>query len=170
MKMKAILAGCVLALGLGTMGQAATCTVGEVTYEATQGNPDAVLSTDCRAGNDKNILNLEGWILGDATDGGGNGNLDLSIIDQNWSILNPNGYTSVMLVLKQSSSFGGFILDSTEALAGLWGTLGPGRSVNDYSHISAWYKGPATVVPLPAAGFLLLGALGGLVALRRKKA
>jgi len=165
--LKALLAASALALLAGG-ASAATCTVGEVTYTATQGIPDAVLGTNCQSGNDKNTLGLEGWILGDATDEDSDG-LFLTIVGQTWTISNPLGYTDIILVLKQASSFGGFILDTTVALDGLWGTLGPGMSENDYSHISAWHKSTVAPVPVPAAGLLMIGALGGLAALRRRR-
>lgn len=43
-----------------------------------------------------------------------------------------------------------------------------GTQPQEISHVSLFVSGPA-VIPVPAAGFLLLGALGGLAALRRRK-
>ena len=150
---------------------AATCTVGNVSYTATQSVPDAIISVDyCQSGNDKNTIDTLGWTLGDATDTTGL-NFTISLTGQTWSILNPLGYTSLLLTFKQGNSFVGFLLDMTEPLTGTWGTTGPGQSVNDLSHASVWYSGSPTLppVPLPAAGFLLIGALGGLAAVRRRR-
>jgi len=43
-----------------------------------------------------------------------------------------------------------------------------GFKVKDISHVSLYVSDPATI-PVPAAGFLLVGALGGLAALRRRR-
>lgn len=118
---------------------------------------------------------LNGWTLGADVDApgevdvGGNGNLALTISGNSWSLTNPNGYSELAIALKQGSTFAFYELDLTKSLSGMWGTSGPGQSSDGYSHINAWYKGDSAVIPLPAAGWLLLTSLGGLVALRRRK-
>lgn len=71
-----------------------------------------------------------------------------------------------MLVLKQSSSFTAFVVDQTVAPTGSWGTTGPGQSTNDLSHgpLYAVGKSTTTVVPLPAALWLMLTGAVSLVA------
>jgi hypothetical protein len=174
---KVLLAAGAMALVAGG-ASAATCNVfsngDPITYTLTQGDPDAVLSTDCRSDlNDKNTLPAEGWILGASTplelDDDPSNDVVLTINGQEWSISNPLGYTDIMIVLKQARSFGGFVLNTTKTLAGDWEILGPSESMNDYSHISVWHKTDVAPIPVPAAGFLMIGALGGLVALRRRR-
>ena len=165
---KTLAAAAVLVMAAGG-ASAATCVVSKVSYTVTQGLPDAITSVPyCQAGNDKNTLDTLGWTLGDATDTIGS-NFTISLSGQNWSILNPLGYTSVLLTFKQSNSFAGFLLDLTKPLTGIWNTKGPGNSVDDLSHASVWYSGAPAAIPVPAAGLMLLGALGGLAALRRRR-
>jgi hypothetical protein len=46
---------------------------------------------------------------------------------------------------------------------------GKPKDPKDISHISLYGRGDPSPVPVPAAGLLLIGALGGLAALRRRK-
>ena len=168
--LKTLAAAAVLVMAAG-VASAATCVVAKpaVTYTVTQGLPDALnKGSFCQAGNDKNNLDTFVWTLGDSTDTIG-ANFTISLSGQNWSILNPLGYrgSSVLLTFNHSKTFAGFLLDLTKPLTGIWNTTG---SVDDLSHASVWYRGsPPAPIPLPAAGFLLLGALGGLAALRRRR-
>ena len=153
-----------------TSAQAATCAAGGITYTVTQDAPGMIMSDDCRSGNDKPTLVGEGWTLGDATDGGGDGSVTLALVGQLWSILNPNGYTDILIAFKHATSFGAFGVDTGNPLTGSWGTLGPAASVNDLSHASVFYKaGEVPPIPLPAAGWLLLAGIGGLAAMRRRR-
>jgi hypothetical protein len=61
------------------------------------------------------------------------------------------------------------VWDISGLLTGFWTTEG-GLENKGISHISFWNTGDTPVIPLPAAGWLLLAGVGGLVAMRRKKA
>nr|MDV2928972.1 VPLPA-CTERM sorting domain-containing protein [Roseovarius sp. W115] len=138
----------------------------------------------CGVGNDEGAMGygtLNGWTLGDDDTGDGTGNIDLMLSGQSWSITNTGGYTHLALALKQARSFAFYVLDLSKDLSGTWGTLGSngqGQQVNGFSHINAWYKGdgtpppppPPSNVPLPAAAWMLLAALGSLVVFRKKSA
>lgn len=164
---KTLAAAAALVMAAGVAG-AATCTSGKVAYTVTQGLSDAISSVPyCQSGNDKNTIDKLGWFLGDATDTTG-ADFTITLSGQEWSILNPLGYTNVLIAFKQGNTFAGFLLDVTKPLTGTWFTEGPGKSVNGLSHASVWYNGAPAAVPIPAAGLLLLGALGGLAALRRR--
>jgi hypothetical protein len=89
-----------------------------------------------------------------------------------WSVSSWSGIGSAMLVLKGGPNFAAYLLDLAAGLSGEWRTdaLLVGNSLQNsagLSHITL-YTSPAPI-PLPAAGFLLLGALGGLAAVRRRR-
>lgn len=87
-----------------------------------------------------------------------------------WSVSSWVGIGDAMLVVKAGTGFIGYLIDTTAGLSGTWTTLGltnKGGNQPEISHLTL-YTTPATV-PVPAAGLLLLGALGGLAALRRRK-
>lgn len=69
------------------------------------------------------------------------------------------------MVLKAGNTFGAFLLNAAEYMVGTWFTD------RDLSHASVYYGGTPQPAPilLPATGFLLLGGLGGLAMLRRRK-
>lgn len=186
-KLTTFTAALALALGVASAGVAATCSASSgpqtVNYTLTQGNPDAVMGVACVSNaNDSNtidssysIFGMTGWTLaakaGDESGGDGNvsfGDTPVSGGSSSWSLLNPNGYSNIFITLKQGQSFAAFWLDTTEALSGFWSTSGPARSSQGLSHVSVYYQGPS-VVPLPAAGLMLLTALGGLAFARRRK-
>lgn len=116
------------------------------------------------------------WVVADKSDNATRGTLakfgsPVPVSGQtNWSILNPNGYKSLLITLKQASSYAAFVLDFTKPLNGTWSTTGPGSSSNIISHSSVFVAGPPTAVPLPGAGLLLAGVFAGFAVMSRRKA
>ncbi len=68
------------------------------------------------------------------------------------------------VAVKQSNFYEVWLLDQTEYFGGSIFT-----TLNDISHVSFYNTGQTTVVPLPAAGWLMLLGIGGLAAMRRRK-
>lgn len=97
--------------------------------------------------------------------------LDPDALSGTWSVDSWAGIGKAMLVLKGGNGFAAYLLDLTAGLTGGWSTqaLTVGRNNNQpaLSHVSL-YTTPAPI-PLPAAGFLMLGALGGLGLLARRR-
>lgn len=87
-----------------------------------------------------------------------------------WSVdFAPDLYSTFAISLKGGSNFGVYLFDfSPEAYAAYGGTysmsgiLNGGGQIPDLSHISIAVFGDPSVVPLPAAAWLLLAAAGGL--------
>lgn len=75
----------------------------------------------------------------------------------------------IAIVLKQGNTWAAYLFDGAIPEEGRWSSVAFDQS-GGLSHFSI-YTGPRIAeVPLPAAGFLLLGALGGLgIASRRRK-
>ncbi len=194
MKMKLAFAGFAgsifTALVIGSAASAATCTINSVSFTLV-----ASSAATCVAGNDLGnngivandlaFFGLTGWGIGDSTDASaGDGSVtfgtDVPIVNASsglWSVASYNGYNPLMIVLKSGPQFAAFLL--TEAISGLSGRWniseqkcnrnGCRDTPKALSHASVYYNGAPAPVPLPTAGLLLLGALGGLAALRRKR-
>ena len=191
LKILGIAAATVTALmAFTSSSQAATCSIDGMSFTL-----NIAVNTSCMAGNDlgnngiestgSEFFSLAGWKVGDSTDAGaGDGSVlfgtapAVNATSGTWSLASYSGFSSVMIVLKTSTYYGAFLLD--EALSGLSGTW----SISEYgctkkgvcstkgkalSHASVYYNGTPSAVPIPAAGILLLGGLGSLAALRRKR-
>lgn len=183
--MKMVVMASILALA-GGVAQAATC---EATY-TNKGNGKAQtvsylleqsggsITAQCYSNNDTNTIDadftiggISGWELADKTDDakpyvdGGFSQFGPG----KWSIVNPMGYESVLVTLKQGRSFAAFLLDSSARLEGIWNTFGPGKSVGGLSHASVYFSGQPAPVPLPAGAALLPAGLAALAFLRRRR-
>lgn len=156
-------------------GNGATKTV---SYLLEQGSGNVTAA--CYSNNDTNTIDaafsfngISGWELADKTDDA-ESYLDggFSQFGQGtWSILNPLGYESILVTLKQGKTFAAFLLDSTAPLTGIWNTSGPGKGSGGLSHASVYFAGePAPApVPLPAGAALLPAGLAAFAFLRRRR-
>ena len=190
---KYLCAGLLAGAAMTGAANAATCQAqaggpNTVSYDLTQGGVgmDFIVDVECFSNaNDSNtisptfdIFGSAGWLLGDKVgdEGGGDGNVafdnaPLEFDDGVWSLTLASGFTAsdIFVVLKQANSFAAFLLDINEPYQGFWSTLGPSTSVQDLSHASVYYKpGEPAPIPLPAAGWLLIAALGGLAVARKR--
>ncbi|MFN3614713.1 MAG: VPLPA-CTERM sorting domain-containing protein [Rubrimonas sp.] len=175
-------------LVFGAAGLAATPSLAATLQCTTDGagNSDATFSLGsasdvaCFSGNDTNTINaaftvfgLDGWTLAAKTDKPAAGNKQVTFTTApvngskggDWAISNPNAFGPLMITLKAGDGFAAFLLDS---LAGTW------SSTKGLSHASIYYRNgvtppPPAPVPLPASALLLIGGMGGLVVLRRRK-
>lgn len=184
MYLKAFCAAAVLALA-GGAASAATCTGSfgksqTTTFTVNQLVP-AGSTVDAICVNNSNdsegavsgLFGITDWMLGDKSGDENSGDGVVSFGTEfaggsssgSWDILNPDGYSSILFVLKAGNTFGAFLLDSATLMAGDWFTS------RGLSHASVYYGGEPTPapVPLPASALLLLAGVGGLAALRRRR-
>ncbi|MEL7461949.1 MAG: VPLPA-CTERM sorting domain-containing protein [Pseudomonadota bacterium] len=100
-----------------------------------------------------------------------------------WSLIDASIADFIMITIKQSNNIAAFLID-IGASSGTWEVAKDGNVIQDISHSAVFYipkdgsdptdptdpndpNDPPSPVPLPAAGWLLLGTLGGLAAMRR---
>lgn len=165
-----------LCLMIAGSAGAATCSTGGGGSSATL-SLTAASNAECFLGNDTNTINssfavfgLTNWILADKNEGPDG---DQSIVftqagpvndvkSGNWGISTLGTAANVMVNLKAGNGWGSFLVNS---LGGSW------TSTKDLSHASIYYRAgnPTTPIPLPAAGWMLLAGLGGLVAAKRRR-
>lgn len=139
------------------------------------------------SGNDSNsnldgIFGMTGWnelfkLNGGSGTAGADG-IELTVSDNNdgksWRINSYGGFDSVMFVMKGGPSFSAFLMN-TSILSGSWDNLSMFTGGNNakpgagLSHWTVYANSNPAPIPLPAAGLLLITALGGLAAMRRRR-
>jgi hypothetical protein len=123
------------------------------------------------------FFDITDWVfLGKDETGGQSGSYDFSAL-LGTLVLDPGEVIDqLMLVFKSGAgtTLVGYLVPDG---AGDWDTpfteppfSFPGNDDKDVSHISAYYTTKTAVIPVPAAGLMLLGALGGLALARRRRA
>ena len=88
-----------------------------------------------------------------------------------YSFTGVSGYVYA-LVVKAAPGFSAYLLDGTSATNATWDTLGVKTNTGgtpNVSHLSLYKTAGTTVVPLPAAGWLILACLGALGVVGRRK-
>lgn len=178
--MRVFLTTLVCAAGFAVGAQAATCSSGSGGNSLTA-TLDMSSTAECYPGNDTptidssfSVFGMSGWVLAAKNDGAdGDGAISYTDAPANgsqsgsWGISSVTGFDKVMVTLKAGNHWGSFLVDT---LSGTWSTS------KGLSHSSIYYipgttgggGGGGGVVPLPAAGWMLLAGLGGLAAFRRK--
>lgn len=190
---KTFTAAAVIAAGLfAGAAQAATCTIAGLTVSTACAGPidgndsDSYggggitnvndIDNDILDGMDEGLFGTNTWTktarvnATGLTDGILSITYDVGNLTGTWSVSSWAGVGSAMLVVKAGSEFIAYLLDLTAGTSGTWSTTGLVNKKGEQHEIShmTLYTTPATV-PVPAAGLLLLGALGGLAALRRRR-
>ena len=176
-------AGAVI-LALSGVAQASTvdCNIATVTTSTAcqigPGNNDRVSGMNAGLG----FFGNNDWLLADKSDSsplipGFNLNFTGSDLKLGtWSVGDFGGYTKAVLVVKGGSvAWVAYFLDLTQ-LSGSWSTAdirNSGGNQPNMSHLSLYVAdfriNVVTPVPVPASAVLLLGALGALTALRRRR-
>jgi len=187
---KTLAAAAVLVMAAGG-ASAATCNISDVSNSTACQGQIAGNHKDSYAGNNVNVNDVDG-ITVDGLDSGMFGintwteyakvnrpttaagiltlTYDLGNLTGSWSVTSWAGIGDAMLVVKGGRGFSGYKIDTSKGLFGTWSTASltnGGGNRPAISHMTL-YATPAPI-PLPAAGFLLLGALGGLAVLRRRR-
>ena len=121
------------------------------------------------------MFNQTDWQLADGTDEATQIDIGLNVTgvnatNGNWSFdaAAMSVYEQALVVLKAGNTFIAYLFDiPLSAASGTWdttGLTGPKGQLQDLSHLNVYVRGdgPDANIPLPAAGFLLLGAMGGL--------
>lgn len=148
---------------------------GNISGEDSGANPDplfALLATGLGPGHiliDKSDDTTSGLFPNGALSGSPS---LISGLSGDWSFLLPPGtWTNVVIAFKSGQNqldpdWAAFLLPDG-VTSGTWSISGQ----NALSHVNLYAQRTTTPIPLPAAGFLLIGALGGLglVARRRSK-
>jgi hypothetical protein len=182
------LAAGAVVLAMSGMARAAivqdTCNTASVTTSTAcktvsgQGN-DSVSIMNAGLG----LFGNTDWLLADKSDSApsiAGMTLNFTGADQKqgtWSVSNFGGYSKAVLVVKAgSAAWIAYLLDLTQ-LSGTWSTAGllnNGGQRPNMSHLSLYVADLNTnitsPIPLPGPALLLLGAIGALTALRRRKA
>lgn len=176
-------AGAVM-LALSGLARASTvvCDTDSVTTSTAcqigSGSNDSAATLNAGAG----FFGNTDWLLADKSDGSPLiAGLTLNFTGANlkvgsWSVSDFAGYTKAILVVKGGSvGWVAYLLDLTQ-LSGTWTTddiLNKGGAQPEMSHLSLYVADLDTnvvaPVPLPGPALLLLGAMGALTALRRRR-
>ena len=177
LKMLSLVAvGAIVSAGVAQAATMSCTTSGSGNSTATLSLTDAV-DAQCFNGNDSNdidsstvINGSSGWILADKNDDTTSGDQTITFTTAptnvtksgSWGISGLASALKVMVNLKAGNGWGSFEVEST---------LGTWTSTKDLSHASIYYIAgtPPNVVPLPAAGWMLIAGLGAMGAMRRRK-
>jgi hypothetical protein len=176
------------------MASAATLTTGSTTCSVTDVTIGLASSLACEGaydGNDSNtdldgIFGINDWVelaKVDMDDGEGGTSGVLTVGDGetsgSWSVSGFGDAKNIMLVLKGGPTFSSYLLSTTGLVGpimGTWSTAGilagSGASGPGLSHLTIYTNDvidPTTPVPLPAAAWMLLAALGGLGLFGRRR-
>ncbi|MEE9330380.1 MAG: VPLPA-CTERM sorting domain-containing protein [Parvularculaceae bacterium] len=169
----------------------ASCASGATFYDpGTMTGASLTTSSGCElyAGNDKNDVGpattdaqpfgITDWtLLWSSDDGQEAGQPDFGLTgdfvgpDGTWNVASFLGYTQIMIILKAGNEYAAYLIDAT-SLSGLWTTAGiltnNAGAPRDISHISVYFAGDPSAVPLPAAFFLFLTGMSVFAGIRKR--